>query len=210
MDCKELIVIKDDPFNELLPLQVKLSEPVFVRRTNQIPGEVIANPQWLPNSWITELKIRKSGSSAGHVDKYYLEPVNGMKFRSRAEVTRFLETGSRYKPKSITDAHAQSDHPTTRPVYYYRPVLCQSPVYAQHPGLYPVIYFPVIGNSENRFTNPPIEFLQNFGDLEPIFARPSNILSPTCQNDLFREAFGPQNGQCSNILSKRKPCHTSS
>eukprot|EP01018_Ginkgo_biloba_P025561 Gb_12376 [translate_table: standard] len=63
--------------------------------------ELVQSPDWLPKGWSTELKTRGGGSSAGTKDKYYYDPVSNRRFRSRAEVFNFLETGKvgRYKPK---------------------------------------------------------------------------------------------------------------
>ncbi|XP_077224562.1 uncharacterized protein LOC143857913 isoform X1 [Tasmannia lanceolata] len=81
------------------------------------PKELIlpmeGSPEWLPSGWITEIRTRKSGSSAGSHDKYYTDPETGCKFRSKPDVFHYLETGelgkcvSRPKKLSIDD-EAQS------------------------------------------------------------------------------------------------------
>lgn len=68
--------------------------------------EVINSPDWLPEGWVTELKTRGSGNSAGSKDKYYVDPVSNRRFRSRKEVAAHLERG---KPKL-------SDSPETSPI----------------------------------------------------------------------------------------------
>eukprot|EP00249_Psilotum_nudum_P020021 c27524_g1_i1 orf=799-2280(-) len=74
-----------------------------VARYQQSSGEIIESPDWLPPGWITEVKTRKSGSTAGSKDKYYLEPVSCHRFRSKNEVLRYLQTGqiSRYRSKVL-------------------------------------------------------------------------------------------------------------
>ncbi|MCO5606492.1 hypothetical protein L7F22_060680 [Adiantum nelumboides] len=54
---------------------------------------IIASPDWLPAGWITEVKTRMAGSTAGTTDKYYKDPVTGRRFRSKNEVLSFLQTG---------------------------------------------------------------------------------------------------------------------
>lgn len=62
---------------------------------------IIPSPDWLPAGWITELKTRMAGSTAGTTDKYYKEPSTGRRFRSKNEVLSFLQTGRlcRNKPQ---------------------------------------------------------------------------------------------------------------
>eukprot|EP00249_Psilotum_nudum_P017758 c26476_g1_i1 orf=241-2415(-) len=64
--------------------------------------QVVQSPDWLPEGWMTEIKIRVSGNSAGARDKYFFDPVTKRRFRSKKEVFCFLETGTlgRYKPRS--------------------------------------------------------------------------------------------------------------
>eukprot|EP01018_Ginkgo_biloba_P006736 Gb_03340 [translate_table: standard] len=204
---------------------------VFRRPRNGIPGVIVDSPDWLPPGWITEMKTRESGLSAGTTDKYYIEPCTRHRFRSKAEVIRFLETGvitrprprprakllesisimsvpplNLIKPCNVTSnsseekepelaeehhssaATASNSHPQpadncsfSKRIGYYQPVLCYSPVYAQHPGLYPVVYFPVIANQEDLDREccnfPPLEFLQNM-QLQPIFPWPGSVPPP--------------------------------
>ncbi|KAI5072895.1 hypothetical protein GOP47_0013001 [Adiantum capillus-veneris] len=62
---------------------------------------IIDSPDWLPTGWITEVKTRMAGSTAGTTDKYYKDPVTGRRFRSKNEVLSFLQTGRlcRNKPQ---------------------------------------------------------------------------------------------------------------
>lgn len=64
--------------------------------------QIIPSPGWLPVGWITEIKTRKAGITAGTKDKYYKDPISGHRFRSKNEVMSYLQTGrvSRYKPKA--------------------------------------------------------------------------------------------------------------
>ncbi|KAH9304424.1 hypothetical protein KI387_008828 [Taxus chinensis] len=197
---EEMTLIKEEPWDEYFPVQIDLPEKdltEFSGRRKNVARDIIQNPDWLPSGWATEIRTRKSGSLAGRTYKHYYEPVNGERFRSKLEVQRYLQTGSKKKPLGIPNAEAKTDLAPcgcSKPVYYHLPVVCESPTYAKHPGLYPVIYFPVIGNSEDRMKHPPKKFLKNLGDLKPISAQPHNAPSPpSTQNDILGEAFGPQN-----------------
>lgn len=61
--------------------------------------DVVDSPDWLPAGWITEVKTRGTGNSAGSRDKYYYDPDSKRRFRSKKEVFCFIETGKlgRYK-----------------------------------------------------------------------------------------------------------------
>ncbi|KAI5059107.1 hypothetical protein GOP47_0025426 [Adiantum capillus-veneris] len=69
--------------------------------------EVITSPDWLPEGWVTELKTRGSGNSAGSKDKYYVDPISHRRFRSRKEVIAYLERGK---------SKLNDDGPETSPV----------------------------------------------------------------------------------------------
>ncbi|XP_057954150.1 methyl-CpG-binding domain-containing protein 5 [Malania oleifera] len=56
-------------------------------------------PSWLPPGWTVEDRVRSSGATAGLVDKYYVDPVSGYRFRSKKEVFYFLENGTKRKKK---------------------------------------------------------------------------------------------------------------
>ncbi|EXC10657.1 Methyl-CpG-binding domain-containing protein 6 [Morus notabilis] len=62
-----------------------------------------AELDWLPRGWTVEDKVRSSGATAGSKDRYYFDPVSGLKFRSKKEVLYFLETGIRRKHKKTTE-----------------------------------------------------------------------------------------------------------
>lgn len=68
-------------------------------RHYQYKVEVVESPDWLPKGWITELKTRSTGGSAGCKDKYYFDPVSKRRCRSQKEVFCLIETGKlgRYK-----------------------------------------------------------------------------------------------------------------
>eukprot|EP00250_Pteridium_aquilinum_P003204 c13523_g1_i1 orf=1312-3105(-) len=77
------------------------SQELTIRRF-QYKVEVVESPDWLPKGWITELKTRSTGGSAGSKDKYYYDPVSNRRCRSQKEVFSLLETGKlgRYKRKT--------------------------------------------------------------------------------------------------------------
>ncbi|XP_062161031.1 methyl-CpG-binding domain-containing protein 5-like isoform X3 [Alnus glutinosa] len=62
-----------------------------------------ASPDWLPSGWSIEDRVRSSGATAGTVDRYYFDPVSGIRFRSKTEVLYFLETGTKRKKKKLME-----------------------------------------------------------------------------------------------------------
>ncbi|MCO5561208.1 hypothetical protein L7F22_014829 [Adiantum nelumboides] len=82
---------------------------------------IVESPDWLPQGWLTEMKTRASGTSAGCKYKCYVDPVTKRRFRTRKEVFCFLATGNtgRYKPKSKVqqnvDLHSSdsNEHPVS-------------------------------------------------------------------------------------------------
>ncbi|XP_038722497.1 methyl-CpG-binding domain protein 4-like isoform X1 [Tripterygium wilfordii] len=65
------------------------SEPQLRRNRRGRRPETNQRPPWLPEGWRIMTKTRQNGSSAGHVDKYYVRP-DGKKFRSKKEVEDYL------------------------------------------------------------------------------------------------------------------------
>ncbi|KAB1996933.1 hypothetical protein ERO13_D13G232900v2 [Gossypium hirsutum] len=61
---------------------------------SKVKRRVVAPETWLPPGWLIEDRVRTSGATAGLVDKYYVDPTSGRKFRSKKEVLYFLENGS--------------------------------------------------------------------------------------------------------------------
>ncbi|KAL3828596.1 hypothetical protein ACJIZ3_017398 [Penstemon smallii] len=68
--------------------------------------EMAKRPNWLPEDWKIDLKVRTSGASAGLIDRYYYPPSGQRKFRSKTEVLRYLDTESNPKQKLDTEADA--------------------------------------------------------------------------------------------------------
>ncbi|XVF20047.1 hypothetical protein REPUB_Repub11eG0164600 [Reevesia pubescens] len=60
----------------------------------KVKRRVVATETWLPAGWLIEERVRSSGVTAGLLDKYYVEPSSGRKFRSKKEVLYFLENGN--------------------------------------------------------------------------------------------------------------------
>ncbi|KAL3518594.1 hypothetical protein ACH5RR_021183 [Cinchona calisaya] len=86
--------------------------PVSQRRPKRPVEEMTDQPDWLPEGWKTEVRVRTSGATAGVADRYFIAP-SGQKFRSKVEVLHFLETGSRRKKKLKSDADVMpSDSPS--------------------------------------------------------------------------------------------------
>ncbi|KAL2536062.1 Methyl-CpG-binding domain-containing protein 6 [Forsythia ovata] len=67
--------------------------------------EMAKRPDWLPENWTIDLRVRSSGATAGSIDRYYRDP-SGKKFRSKNEVMHYLETGNKLKRKPNSDAEA--------------------------------------------------------------------------------------------------------
>ncbi|EPS60413.1 hypothetical protein M569_14391, partial [Genlisea aurea] len=67
--------------------------------------EMAKRPSWLPEDWTMDLKIRNSGASKGHIDRYYAEPTGQRRFRSKTEVLHFLESGGQRKRKPTSEAN---------------------------------------------------------------------------------------------------------
>ncbi|XAR55051.1 hypothetical protein NMG60_11030427 [Bertholletia excelsa] len=65
-------------------------------------------PEWLPQGWAVELRIRKSGSSIGRTYKCYIDPLTGTKFYSKPEVFEYLKT---VKPNCCTSSQKEMDMP---------------------------------------------------------------------------------------------------
>ncbi|KAF8397486.1 hypothetical protein HHK36_016403 [Tetracentron sinense] len=109
------------PAPEPEPEPVK-SEPVSESRTPQQGkrgpakmGSELAivplsreTPDWLPQGWRMEEKVRSSGATAGSKDRYFYDPISGRQFRSKKEVLCFMETGTsgRYKRKTKKNSDA--------------------------------------------------------------------------------------------------------
>uniref|UniRef100_A0A0V0I938 Putative ovule protein n=1 Tax=Solanum chacoense TaxID=4108 RepID=A0A0V0I938_SOLCH len=53
--------------------------------------------KWLPENMRYETKVRTTGAITIIVDRYYIEPVFGGKFRSKNEVDYFLKAGGKRK-----------------------------------------------------------------------------------------------------------------
>ncbi|XP_051120262.1 methyl-CpG-binding domain-containing protein 6-like [Andrographis paniculata] len=94
------VAIAAQPITMFIPSDDSMGEPSAprsARRRN--PEEMAKRPDWLPDGWRIDLKVRSSGASAGLIDRYYVEPSEQRKFRSKNEVLYFLETGDKLKRK---------------------------------------------------------------------------------------------------------------
>ncbi|TXG74000.1 hypothetical protein EZV62_002579 [Acer yangbiense] len=58
----------------------------------------------LPDDWIVEEKARNNINYCGTIDRYFIEPVTGFRFRSRIAAERYLKEGS---SKSASTAKAK-------------------------------------------------------------------------------------------------------
>ncbi|XP_027921646.1 methyl-CpG-binding domain-containing protein 13-like isoform X2 [Vigna unguiculata] len=76
------------------------------------------HPEWLPDGWNMEVRIRKSGVHMGSGYKCYIEPSKGYKFFSKPEVLRYLETvedssGTSKKGKKCSKINTPNDKSCT-------------------------------------------------------------------------------------------------
>uniref|UniRef100_A0A0V0I0D9 Putative ovule protein n=1 Tax=Solanum chacoense TaxID=4108 RepID=A0A0V0I0D9_SOLCH len=53
--------------------------------------------KWLPENWRYETKVCTTGATTVIVDRYYIKPVFGGKFRSKNEVDYFLKAVGKHK-----------------------------------------------------------------------------------------------------------------
>ncbi|KDP34493.1 hypothetical protein JCGZ_11043 [Jatropha curcas] len=92
---------------------VEAETPVKSRRkvpVTMAPGSA-ESASWLPPGWLVEDRVRTSGATAGTVDKYYIEPTTGRKFRSKREVQYYLETGTLKKRKKGAESSEADVNP---------------------------------------------------------------------------------------------------
>ncbi|KAL3579886.1 hypothetical protein D5086_017721, partial [Populus alba] len=78
-------------------------QPVTPVRAKRRSSEMTIVTSWLPPGWVVEDRIRTSGVTAGTVDKYYIDPASGRKFRSKKDVQYYLETGTLKKKGKLTE-----------------------------------------------------------------------------------------------------------
>ncbi|KAJ8648635.1 hypothetical protein MRB53_001658 [Persea americana] len=72
-------------------------------------------PEWLPEGWKMEVRTRDSGKTKGMKDRFYYDPKNNHRFRSKKEVEYFLQTGTirRNTLKSKTAGSAPNRSPSS-------------------------------------------------------------------------------------------------
>ncbi|XP_045807356.1 methyl-CpG-binding domain-containing protein 7-like isoform X1 [Trifolium pratense] len=69
---------------------------------NELQIVVRSPPITLPDGWLVEKRLRRHSSDPNRVDRYYIEPHTGQKFRSLISVQRYLSDESRnYLPKRM-------------------------------------------------------------------------------------------------------------
>ncbi|XP_019446599.1 PREDICTED: methyl-CpG-binding domain-containing protein 13-like isoform X2 [Lupinus angustifolius] len=80
-------------------------------KQHQIVAKANEHPEWLPDGWDVDVRIRKSGANRGSVYKCYTDPLKGYKFYSKPEVLRYLEnikdnSCTFKKGKKYTNSHS--------------------------------------------------------------------------------------------------------
>ncbi|XXG41177.1 hypothetical protein AAC387_Pa01g1699 [Persea americana] len=80
------------------------TEPTHNAGLGTAMGATSERPEWLPEGWKMEVRTRDSGKTKGMKDRFYYDPKNNHRFRSKKEVEYFLQTGTirRNTPKSKT------------------------------------------------------------------------------------------------------------
>ncbi|GLT78249.1 hypothetical protein SLA2020_497890 [Shorea laevis] len=66
------------------------------------------HPEWLPDGWLVELKMRKSGASLGKQEKSYFDPSTGFRFYSKPQVLRYLNNVKQECPTSSQEKCSHS------------------------------------------------------------------------------------------------------
>ncbi|XP_047316578.1 methyl-CpG-binding domain-containing protein 5-like [Impatiens glandulifera] len=72
------------------------------------PVSAPERPDWLPEGWGFDFRIRNSGVSAGTYDRYYIDPASNRRFRSKKEVEHYLETGMLKRPENTPLSSSKS------------------------------------------------------------------------------------------------------
>ncbi|XP_011625334.1 uncharacterized protein LOC18423079 isoform X2 [Amborella trichopoda] len=102
---KESTVIKTkekkDPLPEICPTNSSGNATVVTSGAEEL------RPEWLPPGWTMQIKVRKSGKTAGMREKYYIDPATGCSFRSRVAILRYVKTKKpsatkQKKPKTLS------------------------------------------------------------------------------------------------------------
>ncbi|XP_073271742.1 methyl-CpG-binding domain-containing protein 6-like isoform X1 [Primulina huaijiensis] len=89
------------PVIDAVPISMVAPEDVLPEPTPKVARwrsmeEMAKRPEWLPEDWRIDLRVRTSGASTGLIDRYFFDP-SGRKFRSKHEVLHFLGTGKKLK-----------------------------------------------------------------------------------------------------------------
>ncbi|XP_073143098.1 methyl-CpG-binding domain-containing protein 6-like isoform X2 [Henckelia pumila] len=98
-------VIDAKPISMLAPGEVWSEATPKVPKVRD-PEEMAKRPNWLPDDWSVETKVRSSGATAGSIDRYYVPPSGKRKMRSKNEVLRFLASEGEPKGKSNSETDA--------------------------------------------------------------------------------------------------------
>ncbi|CAK7331540.1 unnamed protein product [Dovyalis caffra] len=78
-------------------------QPATPVRAKRRSSETAIDMSWLPPGWVVEDRVRTSGATAGTIDKYYIDPASGRKFRSKKDVQYYLDTGTLKKKGKVTE-----------------------------------------------------------------------------------------------------------
>ncbi|KAJ4834473.1 hypothetical protein Tsubulata_007930 [Turnera subulata] len=123
----------------------------------------------LPVGWVVEEKPRKNVNYVGQIDRYYIEPETGKRFRSLLAVERYLTEGTRHAPTPTTlQALKLEDHFTpSENCGPQRRYLCDE----------------YIENSMLEFSSPPAKSGRFFGGFR------DDVWSPHLDDPMAPECF---------------------
>ncbi|XP_073142330.1 methyl-CpG-binding domain-containing protein 6-like [Henckelia pumila] len=105
-----------------------LAEPTTKVVKRRSMEEMAKKPEWLPEDWKIDLRVRTSGASTGLIDRYFFDP-SGRKFRSKHEVLHFLGTGKKLKRNAdnVPSGSKKSKKPSSIPSDILNNVQANSP-----------------------------------------------------------------------------------
>ncbi|GKV23097.1 hypothetical protein SLEP1_g32874 [Rubroshorea leprosula] len=94
LDAAQKIYSKDDLIQHMKMGNPRSNDPQptsgQIRLSNNDHVHTVAraneHPEWLPDGWFVELKMRKSGASLGKREKSYFDPSTGFRFYSKPQV----------------------------------------------------------------------------------------------------------------------------
>ncbi|KAB2632675.1 hypothetical protein D8674_028922 [Pyrus ussuriensis x Pyrus communis] len=199
---------KDDAvrFIKMENTRGKKPQPTSVQIPNhseEVPSQLEVDPteypEWLPNGWKVELRIRQSGVQVGREYKCYIDPSRECTFYSKPEVFRYLKTVKRKSSKSgnlksisskrcITEGKDVTTMQLTKNVYVEKHHVEDLP-----PGWIKEIK---VTKYANRFRKDPYYTDPDSGY---VFRSKKDVICYLETGEISKHAFKPRN-MCGNVL----------